>query len=168
MTDATVTELWRFPVKSMGGHRVEAMGIERRGPHADRLWAVRDVENDITASARKIPALLGFSARYVTEPGPDAGPGNAPEVVITFPDGTECSSADPAVHERIAELIGRDVRLVALPPRADTSQHRLSVRQSMANFSADEVRRDFGLDKSEALPDTSMFTTKQLVTVARF
>jgi uncharacterized protein YcbX len=164
----TVTQLWRFPVKSMGGHRVEAMGIERRGPHADRLWAVRDVENDITASARKIPALLGFSARYVTEPGPDAGPGNAPEVVITFPDGTECSSADPAVHERIAELIGRDVRLVALPPRADTSQHRLSVRQSMANFSADEVRRDFGLDKSEALPDTSMFTTKQLVTVARF
>lgn len=165
---ATVTELWRFPVKSMGGHRVEVMGIDRRGPHADRLWAVRDVENDITASARKIPALLGFSARYVTEPGPDAGPGNAPEVVITFPDGSECSSADPAVHGRIAELIGRDVRLVALPPRQDTSQHRLSMRQSMANFSADEVRRDFGLDKTEALPDTSMFTTKQLLTVARF
>ena len=168
MNGATVIELWRFPVKSMGGHRVDQMGIDRRGPHADRLGAVRDVENAITASARKIPALLGCSARYVTEPGPDAGPGNAPEVVITFPDGSECSSADPAVHGRIAELLGRDVRLVALPPREDTSQHRLSVRQSMASFSADEVRRDFGLDKSEALPDTSMFTTKQLLTVARF
>jgi uncharacterized protein YcbX len=165
---ATVTELWRFPVKSMGGNRVDELGFDRRGAHADRLWAVRDVENGITASARKIPALLGFSARYVTEPGPDAGPGNAPEVVITFPDGGECSSADPAVHGRIAEVVGRDVRLVALPPRADTSQHRLSVRQSMANFSADEVRRDFGLDESEALPDTSVFTTKQLLTVARF
>jgi len=165
---ATVTELWRFPVKSMGGNRVDEVGIDRRGVHADRLWAVRDVENGITASARKIPALLGFSARYVTEPGPDAGPGNAPEVMITFPDGSECSSADPGVHGRIAEVVGRDVRLVALPPRADTSQHRLSARQSMANFSADEVRRDFGLDESEALPDTSVFTTKQLLTVARF
>jgi uncharacterized protein YcbX len=168
MTDLTVTELWRFPVKSMGGNRVDQVGVGRRGVHADRLWAVRDVENDITASARKIPALLGFSARYVTEPGPDAGPGNVPEVVIAFPDGSECSSADPGVHRRIADLLDREVRLVALPPREDTSQHRLSIKQSMANFSADEVRRDFGLDKSEALPDTSMFTTKQLLTVARF
>jgi uncharacterized protein YcbX len=164
----TVTQLWRFPVKSMGGNRVDEVRIDRRGVHADRLWAVRDVDNDITASARKIPALLGCSARYVTEPGPDAGPGNAPEVVITFPDGSECSSADPGVHGRIAELVGREVRLVALPPADDTSQHRLSVQQSMSNFSADEVRRDFGLDESEALPDTSVFTTKQMLTLARF
>jgi uncharacterized protein len=65
-------------------------------------------------------------------------------------------------------LVGRDVRLIALPPADDTSQHRLSVRQTKATFSADEVRRDFGLDHSEALPDTTVFTTKQVLTLARY
>jgi uncharacterized protein YcbX len=42
------------------------------------------------------------------------------------------------------------------------------VRQSKANFSQAEVRSDFGLGPSEALPDTSVFTTKQIMTLARF
>jgi uncharacterized protein YcbX len=163
-----VSQLWRFPVKSMGGHQVPEVRLDRRGVHADRLWAVRDLDNDITATARKIPALLGCSARYAEEPGPAAGPGNVPAVVITFPDGSEVSSADPAIHGRLSELVGRPVRLTALPPAADTSAHRLSMRQTKAGFSADEVRRDFGLSESEALPDTSVFTTKQVLTLARF
>lgn len=168
MTDAVVSQLWRFPVKSMGGHQVDTVRVDRRGVHADRLWAVRDLENDVTASARRVPKLLGCSAAYVEEPGPDAGPGKVPEVTITFPDGAECSSSDPAVHGRLSELVGRDVRLVALPPRTDTRTHRLSVQQSKANFSAEEVRRDFGLSASEPLPDTTVFTTKQILTLARF
>ncbi|MET0456694.1 MAG: MOSC domain-containing protein [Mycobacterium sp.] len=168
MSVVRVAQLWRFPVKSMGGHQIDAVRMDRRGPHADRLWAVRDLENDVTASARRVPKLLGCTAAYVTEPAADAGPGNAPEVVITFPDGAECSSSDPAVHALLSELVGRDVRLTPLPPAKDTSRHRLSVRQSKANFSAAEVRRDFGLAETEALPDTSVFTTKQILTLARF
>ena len=104
---ASVVQLWRFPVKSMGGTPVDRLRIDRRGVHADRLWAVRDVERDITASARKVPALLGCSARYAAEPGPDAGPGNAPEVVITLPDGTELSSADPGVDAALGRAVAR-------------------------------------------------------------
>ncbi|MGZ8802937.1 MAG: MOSC N-terminal beta barrel domain-containing protein, partial [Mycobacterium sp.] len=63
-------QIWRFPVKSMGGSPVDEVLINRRGVHADRLWAVRDLEHDITASARRVPALLGCSARYAVEPGP--------------------------------------------------------------------------------------------------
>ena len=163
-----VTQLWRFPVKSMGGQQVSQVRVDRRGVHADRLWAVRDLDNDITASARKLPALLGCSARYAEEPGPAAGPGNVPAVVITFPDGSEVSSSDPAIHDRLSELVGRPVRLTALPPADDTSVHRLSMRQTKAGFSAEEVRRDFGLSESEALPDTSVFTPKQVLTLARF
>jgi uncharacterized protein YcbX len=168
MAGVVVSQLWRFPVKSMGGHRVDAARVDRRGVHADRLWAVRDLENDVTASARRVPKLLGCSAAYVTEPGADAGPGNVPEVTITFPDGTECSSSDDSVHRLLSELVGREVRLTALPPLDDTSRHRLSLQQSKANFSAAEVRRDFGLSESEALPDTSVFSTKQILTLARF
>jgi uncharacterized protein YcbX len=168
MSDVTVSQLWRFPVKSMGGHSVDAVRVDRRGVHADRLWAVRDLENDITASARRVPKLLGCSAAYATEPAADAGPGNVPEVTITFPDGTECSSSDAEVHRLLSELVGREVRLTALPPTNDTSRHRLSLRQTKANFSAAEVRRDFGLSESEALPDTTVFSTKQILTLARF
>ncbi|MGE0215716.1 MOSC domain-containing protein [Mycolicibacterium sp.] len=165
---ASVSQLWRFPVKSMGGTAVDAVAVDRRGVHADRLWAVRDLDHDITASARRIPALLGFSARYRDEPGPEAGPGNAPPVIITTPDGTELSSGDPEVDSMLSDALGRRVRLTPLPPSRDTSLHRLSVRQTRANYSPAEVRRDFGLADTEALPDTSVFSTKQVLTLARF
>ena len=42
----TVAEIWRYPVKSMGGERVPESLIAARGLHADRMWAVRDVELD--------------------------------------------------------------------------------------------------------------------------
>ena len=73
--------------------------------HGDRLWAVRDVERDVTATARRVPALLGATARYVDVVPADAGPGNAPEVAITFPDGTVLSSNDPGVHAKLSELV---------------------------------------------------------------
>jgi uncharacterized protein YcbX len=163
-----VRELWRFPVKSMGGGRVDRVRMDRRGVHADRLWAVRDVEKGVTASARRVPVLLGCSARYLTEPGADAGPGNVPAVVVTFPDGRELTDDDPAMNSALSELVGREMRLVALPPVEDTSQHRMSVSDSLANFRAAQVRKDFGLAEDEALPDTSVFSTKDIITLARF
>ena len=38
------------------------------------------------------------------------------------------------------------MRLVALPSNHDTSQHRMKMSDSMANFRAAQVRKDFGLD----------------------
>ncbi|MGK2853154.1 MAG: MOSC domain-containing protein [Microbacteriaceae bacterium] len=163
-----VKQLWRFPVKSMGGTQVDSVRLDHRGVHADRLWAVRDVTKGVTASARRLPVLLGCSARYVTEPGGDAGPGNVPGVVITFPDGRELTDDDPAVHVALSELAGREMRLVALPPVEDISQHRMAVSDSLANFRATQVRKDFGLTDTEALPDTSVFSTKDIITLARF
>ncbi|MFB1293923.1 MOSC domain-containing protein [Mycobacterium sp. pW049] len=163
-----IAQLWRFPVKSMGGSRVDRVRIERRGVHADRLWAVRDIERGVTASARRVPALLNCTARYAVEPAVDAGPGNVPGVVVTFPDGRDLASDDPEIHDALSELVGRPMRLVALPPVGDTSQHRMTVSDSLANFRASQVRKDFGLGETEALPDTSVFSTKDIVTLARF
>ena len=167
MTSA-VRELWRFPVKSMGGSTVDRVRLDRRGAHADRLWAVCDIEKGVTASARRLPVLLGCAARYRVEPADDAGPGNAPGVVVTFPDGRELTDDDPAIHVALSELVGREMRLVALPPVDDTSQHRMTMSDSMANFRAAQVRKDFGLDDTEQLPDTSVFSTKDIITLARF
>ncbi|MCH9733636.1 MAG: MOSC domain-containing protein, partial [Actinomycetia bacterium] len=131
--------------------------------------AVRDLARNITVSARRAPALLGCSARYAIDPGPDAGPGHAPEVIVTMPDGEELTSAGGELDCALSELLGRDVKLTALPPLADISLHRLSARQTRTNYSASEVRRDFGLSPSDDLPDTSsIFSAKQLLTLARY
>lgn len=163
-----VGELWRFPVKSMGGGRVERVRIDRRGVHADRLWAVRDIEKGVTASARRVPALLGCTARYLVEPDERAGPGNVPAVAITFPDGRELTSDDPGIHAALSDLAGRPMRLTALPVLGDTSQHRMTVSGSLDNYRPAQVRKDFGLTDSEALPDTSVFSTRDIITLARY
>src|SRR3954447_11725680 len=103
----TVAEIWRYPVKSMAGERLTESAIDVRGLHADRMWAVRDVELGTFTTARRWPLLLQCSARFVDDPaGRPAGPGDVLEVVVTFPDGTELSSADPAIHDRLSALIG--------------------------------------------------------------
>src|ERR671936_2970212 len=112
----TVAEIWRYPVKSMGGERLGHSSIETRGLHADRMWAVRDVERDTFTTARRWPVLLQCSARFAEDPaGRSAGPGDVLEVIVTFPDGREVSSSDPAIHDRLSELVGKPARLEALP-----------------------------------------------------
>ena len=139
-----------------------------RGVLGDRLWAVRDLQRDVTASARQLPVLLTATARYLGPVPPDAGPGNVPEVEITFPDGTVLSSSDGGVHAKLSELAGRDVELTALPPAEDTSLHRLNREQRADVMSPASVRAAFGVSDGEKLPDLSMVRVSDLVTFARY
>src|SRR3954453_18456084 len=108
----SVAEIWRYPVKSMAGERVGESAIDGRGLHADRMWAVRDVELGTFTPARRWPVLLGCSARFADDPAArPAGPGDVLEVLVTFPDGTEVSGADPPIHARLSALIGRTARV---------------------------------------------------------
>ena len=118
-----VRELWRYPVKSMVGERVRSVAVGERGLHADRLWAVREVERGATTTARRLPALLQCSARYAEDPPAGAGPGKPAEAVITFPGGEELSTADPRANDRLTDLVERRVELRPLPP--ETRQGRL-------------------------------------------
>jgi uncharacterized protein len=168
MTVGEVVQLWRYPIKSLGGENVERAEVSRRGVLGDRLWAVRDLQRDITASARRLPVLLTATARY---PGPvptDAGPGNVPDVEITFPDGAVLSSSDREVHAKLSELAGRAVRLTALPPAEDTSLHRLRRKHQTDAVSSASLRADFGVADGDKLPDMSMVPVTDLLTLSRF
>lgn len=162
-----VAALYRYPVKSLGGEEVENVEIGTRGIRGDRLWAVRDLESDVTATARRVPALLNATARYVAPIAADAGPGRVPEVEITFPDGTVLSSGDESVHAKLSELAGREMRLTALPPAEDTSLHKLS-RGERENMSIAALRKDFGVTDDEKFPDMSMFRVTDLATLSRY
>jgi uncharacterized protein YcbX len=168
MSIGHVAQIWRYPVKSLGGGQVEDTEIGRRGVLGDRLWAVRDIERDVTASARQLPALLTATSRYLAPVPRDAGPGSVPEVEITFPDGTALSSSDDGVHAKLSELAGREVKLTALPPADDTSLHQLTRAGSSETMSPAFLRAAFGLAEDEKLPDLSMFSLSDLVTLARY
>jgi len=157
-----VSAIWRYPVKSMAGERVAAAEIGRLGLHADRTWAVRDVAQDATTSAKRLPGLLWCTARYAAPPPSDAGPGHAPEVIVGLPDGRELSSSDPGIHRALSSYLDRDVELRPLPPFDDRDQYRAP----MATKS--DLRAVFGLEDHEPLPDLSMFPVKKLAEITRY
>jgi uncharacterized protein YcbX len=94
-----IGQIWRYPVKSLGGESVASSAIDARGLLGDRLWAVRDGEGRLgsgknTRRFRRFPGrpLLSLSARFPAEPSP--GPdGIAPPLVIGA-DGREYPVAD--------------------------------------------------------------------------
>lgn len=157
-----IAELWRYPVKSMGGERLDTATIDARGVHADRLWAVRDLELKAVTTARRLPMLLGCTARFVADPPPDAGPGVVAEVIVTFPDGAERSSSDPEVHELLSALTGRRVELTPLPPVGDRAAYRGPLATK------NDVRRQFDIPDDEPLPDLTMFPVRKLAELARY
>jgi uncharacterized protein len=159
----SVAEIWRYPVKSMGGERLAQSAIAERGLHADRMWAVRDVELDTFTTARRWPVLLQCGARFVEDPaGRSAGPGDVLEVIVAFPDGSEVSSSDPAIHDRLSELIGKPARLESLPALSQ-KQHYRTPQATKA-----DLRRQFAIPDGEPLPDFSMFPVRKLAELARY
>ncbi|MFM9032820.1 MAG: MOSC domain-containing protein [Mycobacterium sp.] len=157
-----VTAIWRYPVKSMAGERIPSARIGPLGLHADRTWAVRDLELGATTSAKRLPGLLLCTARYAGTPGPHAGPGQAPEVVVGLPDGREFSSSDPGVHRALSAFVDRDVELRPLPPVSDKDQYR-----GRPATKAD-LRTMFGLGPDDPLPDLSMFPVRKLAEISRY
>jgi uncharacterized protein len=161
MNVGTVAALWRYPVKSMGGEAVTSSVLDERALHGDRMWAVRDLELDAVTTARRLPVLLGCTARFVHEPPAGVGPGDVADVVVTFPDGSEVASTDrETMDARLSELTGKRVALVPLPPVHDKAAYR----GVMA--SKKDVRHQFGVADDEPLPDFSMFPLRKLAELA--
>jgi len=102
----TVAQIWRFPVKSMGGEQVEALELGPGGAVGDRVLAVVDPAARKVLSGKRWPDLMLASARWESD-----------EVVITLPDGTELEAGDPGVHAALSAWLDPAVRLG--PPPAD-------------------------------------------------
>jgi uncharacterized protein len=157
MTAGTVLELWRYPVKSMGGEKVASSTLDLRALHADRLWAVRDLELGAVTTARRLPKLLGCTARFVEEPRIGVGPGNVVDVSVTFPDGAEIPSTDrERLDARLTELVGKRVALVPLPPLHDKAAYRGVLQRKR------DIRHQWALSDDEPIPDFSMFPIRKL------
>jgi hypothetical protein len=155
MRIGTVSQVWRYPVKSMGGERLEAAPLTWRGIPGDRGWAVYDESRNGITGAKRLPPLRACRARYSSEPVPGAG---SPPAEITLPDGTRVVTDSAEAARRLGELFGRPVTLRPLGPAGSESAPRLTSEGE----TPDTVRGLMGLMPGEPEPDMSEFTPERL------
>jgi uncharacterized protein YcbX len=91
-----VRELWRFPVKSLVGERLEEATLADQGIVGDRQFALYDEETGFGLTGRRVPELLFASSALREDGGVD----------ITLPDGSV--ARDDAA---LSEWLGRRVAL---------------------------------------------------------
>jgi uncharacterized protein YcbX len=140
-----VSQLWRYPVKSMVGGRVDSIVLDELGVVGDRTWAVRDLERGGIRGAKKIGSLMRLAARDI-----DDG-----QVEITFPDGSTIRTDDADADERLSAALDHRVRLEALRPADDLDHYRRGGPDS--DDVVAELRSIFGREGDEPLPDFSVF-----------
>lgn len=113
----TVSELWRYPVKSMAGEGLAEVDVTARGLSGDRAYALVDPASGKVGSAKSVKRfgdLLKCRAEFVAPPQPDGSP---PSVRITLLDGTVVSSEQPDAGEVLAAAFGPPVSVVSAAPK---------------------------------------------------
>jgi uncharacterized protein YcbX len=111
-----VAGLWRFPVKSMRGERLEQAEFTDHGLVGDRAYALIDVETAKVVSAKSVrlfPDLFACQAAFVEPPRSD---GELPPVRIALSDGTSVTSDSGDVDRVLSAYFRRDVTLARAAP----------------------------------------------------
>jgi len=135
-----VTQLWRYPVKSMRGEALASTLFARGGIPFDRRFALIDDSPDSTRrgkpmSATQHAAMLGYGASV-----------SGGSVVVSMPDGTVMEVTEPGVAARLARETG----------------HRLTLREDSSGANHDEADvlvineasvRQFAVEWGQAVDD---------------
>lgn len=146
-----VSEIRRYPVKSMGGESLDEVQLGTGGLPGDRSWAVRDEVNGGIRGAKKIGRLMELSARFATPP---AATGSSP-AEITFQDGSRGATGDSDIGDRISQAVDHPVSLWPLLP-ADALDHYRRGAPTHEDLDT-EFRAIFARTPDEPLPDLSTF-----------
>ena len=110
--------IWRYPVKSMGGERVEEIDVTSDGLTGDRVLHVRDARGRIVTS-RSRPRLLTHRATLGAdgEPRIDGRPWMAPSVAADVEQAAGAGAhlaREPACFDVLPLLVTTDGALAAL------------------------------------------------------
>lgn len=144
MNNASVLNIYRYPVKSMMGESLSEANIEEAGIPGDRSWAVRDEKRGGIRGGKKIPQLMTLAAQ--------SGP-TAP--LIMAPDGDSASASSEHINEWLSGKLNHPVTLWPLLP-ADQLDHYRRGAPDTEDFEQ-ELRSVFGRLPDEPLPDLAGF-----------
>lgn len=101
-----ISELWRYPVKSLGGEQLDELVLDSRGVVGDRWWAVRNADGKVasgktTSRFARVPHLLTMSS-FIDDAG---------VVWARSADGRSERAGDPAAASLVSEVAGEPVTL---------------------------------------------------------
>ena len=144
MANASILNIYRYPVKSMMGETLSEADIGEAGIPGDRGWAVRDEKRGGIRGGKKIPQLMTLTAQ--------SGP-TAP--LIMAPDGDSASASTEGINEWLSDKLNHPVTLWPLLP-ADQLDHYRRGAPDTEDFEQ-ELRAVFGRLPEEPLPDLTGF-----------
>ena len=144
MNNPSVTNIYRYPVKSMMGEALSEADLGEAGIAGDRGWAVRDEKRGGIRGGKKIPQLMTLSAQS-----------GAAAPLITAPDGDSASSSSEGINEWLSGKLNHPVTLWPLLP-ADQLDHYRRGAPDTEDFEQ-ELRAVFGRLPDEPLPDLAGF-----------
>lgn len=117
----TVQEIWRYPVKSMAGERLDAARVSWYGLDGDRRAAfVRDDNHSgfPWLTARQAPELVRYQPFYANPTQPDEA-----ALQVKTPDGRTLPLDSAELREELAGLYGRSAN--GRPDPEQQRRHRL-------------------------------------------
>jgi MOSC domain-containing protein len=143
-----VQELFRYPVKSMLGERLEQLDVGEMGVIGDRAWALRETNGRVT-SAKKWANMLDFRASYDNPPRPEE---LAPPRIV-LPDGRSIHASDADASEIISKALGHEVKLVSRTPKEHSRAEidpqtifgEVAIEEVLPNFTGETLPEDFAL-----------------------
>jgi uncharacterized protein len=123
-----VSELWRYPVKSLRGERLEEITITDDGVLGDRAYAIRELKYGAILSAKMWPSLFALRARWSVEPQVEGGG----VVSIELPDGTVIDGDSAPTADALSTLFGHQMRLERTRQRQLTDADIEAIRKGEA------------------------------------
>ncbi len=149
----TLTEIFRYPVKSMGGGTLQQTTLTSMGIPGDRCWTLKDEERGGIKGGKRFPGLMGMQAELLGEPDPS---NPSPRAQITLADGTRLTSDDAQVNAKLSDALGAPVSLWPLLP-ADQLEHYRRLPPEPDQDPEAALREVFARTADEPLPDLSAF-----------
>ena len=149
----TLKTIYRYPVKSMGGHTMSSTSLNEGGIPGDRCWAIKDEERGGIKGGKRFAALMGMSAELVSEPSADDV---SPPVRMTMADGTTVGSGDHDANDKLSAAIGSPVSLWPLLPEDQLEHYQRTPPPEGTDF-VEAMREMFARTPDEPMPDLSRF-----------
>lgn len=124
-TVRTLSEIWIYPIKSLGGVRVTSAKVMEKGLEHDRRWMLVD-EEGVFMTQRDFHRLALFKLRpqngnfVIYHDGeslamPEHPAAGTSRRVIIWDDTVEVLEAPAEVHDWFSKYLGLNCRLVAFP-----------------------------------------------------
>jgi len=151
-----VSQLWRYPVKSMIGERVATAERNHDGMIGDRTWATRDLVRGGIRGAKQLGQLMQFSAATAADG----------TITITTPTGTRINVNDENADRLLSDALDHAVRLEHLKPADDLDHYRRGAPDHDDLMT--QLRSIFGRSTDEPIPDFGSFPDDIRKVIAEF